>query len=144
MSGYILDPNTYDPSVADYFTIPTELRDVLQEKFNKSQIDAIQKALRKNGITLIQGPPGTGKTTTIIGILSSLINSQEGDGVPLLPPLELVRLTSHSSSQAGLPSKQTKKPLSPKSAALRHMKRKAMPWLQDTRYSAEYCVWFTR
>lgn len=39
---------------------------------NKSQIDAIRKAL-ENNISVIQGPPGTGKTQTILNIIANLL-----------------------------------------------------------------------
>ena len=39
---------------------------------NKSQIDAIRKALESN-FSVIQGPPGTGKTQTILNIISNLL-----------------------------------------------------------------------
>ena len=44
---------------------------VLKQRYNPSQLDAIQKSLGSSGFTLIQGPPGTGKTFTILGILNS-------------------------------------------------------------------------
>ena len=44
---------------------------VLKQRYNSSQLDAIQKSLGSSGFTLIQGPPGTGKTFTILGILNS-------------------------------------------------------------------------
>ena len=39
---------------------------------NKSQIDAIGKAL-ENNLSVIQGPPGTGKTQTILNIIANLL-----------------------------------------------------------------------
>ena len=35
----------------------------------------MQSSIKKKGLTLIQGPPGTGKSTTILGILSVILNS---------------------------------------------------------------------
>lgn len=136
MSEYILNPTNYNPETVDYFKIPAELRDSLTTLYNATQIEAIQKSLRKNGITLIQGPPGTGKTFTILGIISVLINSHEEDGVSLLPPLELVRLSSRSSSVVSM-EKIKKRALDPKVASLREIKRRGMPWLSNPNYTAE-------
>lgn len=55
--------------------IPTLLRERLEEKYNPSQMSALNECLKYSGISLIQGPPGTGKTTTIIGIISALLSS---------------------------------------------------------------------
>lgn len=48
----------------------------MNEAYNFSQYNAIKECLKKEGVTLIQGPPGTGKTTTILGVLSVLLNSR--------------------------------------------------------------------
>ncbi|KAH8584831.1 sen1p NAM7 like superfamily I RNA helicase [Cryptosporidium sp. chipmunk genotype I] len=55
--------------------IPTLLHEKLKEKYNPSQMSALNECLKYSGISLIQGPPGTGKTTTIIGIISALLSS---------------------------------------------------------------------
>lgn len=47
----------------------------LKKTYNTSQIEALQSSIKKKGLTLIQGPPGTGKSTTILGILSVILNS---------------------------------------------------------------------
>jgi len=47
----------------------------LKKTYNVSQIEALQSSIKKKGLTLIQGPPGTGKSTTILGILSVILNS---------------------------------------------------------------------
>ncbi|KAK1444412.1 DNA2/NAM7-like helicase [Babesia gibsoni] len=57
------------------FNIPKKLRKSLESSFNIAQLRAIKDSLKKEGITLIQGPPGTGKTTTIMGILSAIMES---------------------------------------------------------------------
>eukprot|EP00927_Polykrikos_kofoidii_P039633 TRINITY_DN33980_c0_g1_i1.p1 TRINITY_DN33980_c0_g1~~TRINITY_DN33980_c0_g1_i1.p1 ORF type:complete len:934 (-),score=212.75 TRINITY_DN33980_c0_g1_i1:82-2883(-) len=57
------------------FTIPTALQNVLEKRYNASQLQAITDSRKLTGVTLVQGPPGTGKTTTILGILSALLNS---------------------------------------------------------------------
>ena len=59
----------------NYFNIPKRLDVALSSKFNRSQYHAIKNSIKKKGITLIQGPPGTGKSTTILGILSIILNS---------------------------------------------------------------------
>lgn len=46
----------------------------IEENYNEFQIDAIRQSRKKAGVTLVQGPPGTGKTTTILGMLSVLLN----------------------------------------------------------------------
>ena len=59
-----------------YFDIPELLNVKLNQTYNLSQFNAIKECLKKEGVTLIQGPPGTGKTTTILGVLSVLLNSR--------------------------------------------------------------------
>ena len=59
----------------DYFYIPSQLEKKLTETYNASQFEALQYSIKKKGLTLIQGPPGTGKSTTILGILSVILNS---------------------------------------------------------------------
>ena len=59
----------------NFFYIPKKLDIVLYQKFNLSQYEAIKSSVKKKGLTLIQGPPGTGKSTTILGILSVILNS---------------------------------------------------------------------
>jgi len=58
----------------NYFYIPKKLDIILSQKFNFSQYEAIKNSVKKKGLTLIQGPPGTGKSTTILGILSVILN----------------------------------------------------------------------
>lgn len=55
--------------------ISAPLAQTLRAKYNDFQFAAIEECLKPQGITLIQGPPGTGKSTTILGIVSVLINS---------------------------------------------------------------------
>ncbi|KAK1932960.1 hypothetical protein X943_001593 [Babesia divergens] len=57
--------------------IPSKLRMSLEASFNTAQLRAIRNSVKEEGITLIQGPPGTGKTTTIMGIISALLESDE-------------------------------------------------------------------
>ena len=59
----------------EYFHIPKKLDRKLKERFNPSQYEAIKSSIKKKGLTLIQGPPGTGKSTTILGILSVILNA---------------------------------------------------------------------
>jgi len=60
----------------DFFYIPKKLDYKLNLFFNRSQYEALKSSIKKKGLTLIQGPPGTGKSTTILGILSVILNSQ--------------------------------------------------------------------
>ena len=60
----------------DYFHIPKKLDYKLNFFFNRSQYEALRGSIKKKGVTLIQGPPGTGKSTTILGILSVILNAQ--------------------------------------------------------------------
>jgi superfamily I DNA and/or RNA helicase len=72
-------------------TIPvglsTRLWKTLKEKYNESQLFAIKYVVdqfekqQDTRIALVQGPPGTGKTSTIIGIVSALLN-HAGFGLP--------------------------------------------------------------
>jgi senataxin len=59
----------------DFFFMPNKLENKLRLFFDKSQIEALKNSIKKRGLTLIQGPPGTGKSTTILGILSVILNS---------------------------------------------------------------------
>ncbi|GIX61490.1 tRNA-splicing endonuclease [Babesia caballi] len=56
--------------------IPRKLRESLEASFNVAQLRAIRNSLKSEGITLIQGPPGTGKTTTIIGLISAILEHE--------------------------------------------------------------------
>lgn len=60
---------------AERLEIPATLYDTLKGKYNASQMEALQECLKAEGITCIQGPPGTGKTTTIMGVLSVILNA---------------------------------------------------------------------
>lgn len=63
--------------------IPALLQTELHRRYNASQMQALNDCLKLQGITLIQGPPGTGKTTTIMAVLSVVLNAQmEEKGVP--------------------------------------------------------------
>lgn len=59
----------------DYFFMPRKLEVKLRYFFNQSQLESLRNSIKKRGVTLIQGPPGTGKSTTILGILSVILNS---------------------------------------------------------------------
>lgn len=69
--GYIDNIKLHD----DYFHISSKLERKLKLKFNPSQYIAIKSSIKKQGFTFIQGPPGTGKSTTILGVLSVLLNA---------------------------------------------------------------------
>lgn len=59
----------------DFFNIPFKLKFQIESFFDSSQVEALLASIKKRGVTLIQGPPGTGKSTTILGILSVILNS---------------------------------------------------------------------
>jgi len=61
------------PDSTQTMDISETLEKTLKARFNASQLEAITSSRKVEGITLIQGPPGTGKTSTIIGILSVLL-----------------------------------------------------------------------
>eukprot|EP00397_Hematodinium_sp_SG-2012_P011294 GEMP01011430.1.p1 GENE.GEMP01011430.1~~GEMP01011430.1.p1 ORF type:complete len:895 (+),score=199.26 GEMP01011430.1:243-2927(+) len=65
-----------------FMEIPDGLTKTLESRFNRSQLAAIHSSRKSEGITLIQGPPGTGKTSTIIGILSVLLQCKGGRSAP--------------------------------------------------------------
>jgi len=71
-----LNPTDNQVTQNQYFDIPELLTEKMGQTYNFSQINAIKECLKKEGVTLIQGPPGTGKTTTILGVLSVLLNSR--------------------------------------------------------------------
>lgn len=71
----IVNINSSIGSSNDYFFIPRNLESKLKFFFNNSQLEALRSSIKKKGLTLIQGPPGTGKSTTILGILSVILNS---------------------------------------------------------------------
>ncbi|PFH36275.1 RNA-directed RNA polymerase [Besnoitia besnoiti] len=56
--------------------ISSKLREALHQLYNASQLDALNDCLKIQGVTLIQGPPGTGKTTTIMAVISVVLNAQ--------------------------------------------------------------------
>ncbi|ORM39892.1 putative helicase [Babesia sp. Xinjiang] len=67
----------------DGIDIPVKLRLILEASYNAAQLRSIRNTLKSDGITLIQGPPGTGKTTTIIGLISAILehDSFPGDDI---------------------------------------------------------------
>ncbi|WP_123042982.1 AAA domain-containing protein [Cohnella candidum] len=58
-----------------WITSPTIRDTIFPFKFNLSQRDALDHALRSQ-ISIIEGPPGTGKTQTILNILANLVVMQ--------------------------------------------------------------------
>ncbi len=71
----ILSLNSHSNNNQEYFFIPRRLDSKLKIFFNTSQLEALKSSIKKKGLTLIQGPPGTGKSTTILGILSVILNA---------------------------------------------------------------------
>jgi senataxin len=67
--------NKSNPTTVDNFYIPKKLENKLNYFYNTSQLEALKTSIKKKGLTLIQGPPGTGKSTTILGILSVILNA---------------------------------------------------------------------
>ncbi|KAH0482392.1 MAG: uncharacterized protein KVP18_004510 [Porospora cf. gigantea A] len=59
----------------EQLVVPPALQEVFGDRYNQSQLEALDACRQLQGITLIQGPPGTGKTTTIIGIVSLILAS---------------------------------------------------------------------
>ena len=78
LSELLLNPSLYmeNRKHVDYFNIPLKLEKKLNLFFNESQLIALKSSIKKKGLTLIQGPPGTGKSTTILGILSVILNTE--------------------------------------------------------------------
>lgn len=70
-----INDTSINPNISEYFHIPRSLDFKLKLFFNHSQYDALKNSIKKRGLTLIQGPPGTGKSTTILGILSVILNA---------------------------------------------------------------------
>ncbi|PHJ25439.1 rna-directed rna polymerase [Cystoisospora suis] len=64
------------PADSRHLFIPDLLHKELHRRYNASQMQALNDCLKLQGITLIQGPPGTGKTTTIMAVLSVVLNAQ--------------------------------------------------------------------
>lgn len=48
----------------------------LNESLNKSQIQAIAKAVEAKDLAIIQGPPGTGKSTAIAELIWQLVQQK--------------------------------------------------------------------
>jgi len=61
-------------SRTSHLRVSEELWKCIESNFNPFQIEAIRQSRKQAGVTLVQGPPGTGKTTTLIGMLSVLLN----------------------------------------------------------------------
>jgi senataxin len=109
----------------DYFDIPERLDQKLHERYNPSQYQAIKESLKKEGITLIQGPPGTGKTTTILGILSVLLNSRTDLSLHYQKMIAKSDSITSVDSQVALQRKREQNML---------QYRKAMPWIYDDEF----------
>lgn len=76
--GYVLNPFIatflFSPKSQGKTVVP-EISDYIIRDLNKSQREAVNKALSSNGLFLIQGPPGTGKTQVIAEIATQLARS---------------------------------------------------------------------
>ena len=96
----------------------------MQETYNFSQYNAIKECLKKEGITLIQGPPGTGKTTTILGVLSVLLNSRN--------KIDKYREAKNSAKNVPTGTSFTEQ-------EKQKFFKKAMPWLYDD----DFVDWYT-
>ena len=57
--------------------VPVDLWKCIEDNYNQFQVEAIRQSRKRAGVTLVQGPPGTGKTTTILGMLSVLLNHSD-------------------------------------------------------------------
>eukprot|EP01017_Pseudomicrothorax_dubius_P049349 TRINITY_DN9163_c0_g1_i1.p1 TRINITY_DN9163_c0_g1~~TRINITY_DN9163_c0_g1_i1.p1 ORF type:complete len:786 (+),score=119.54 TRINITY_DN9163_c0_g1_i1:63-2420(+) len=119
LKNLILNPSSFDPSDIQHFEIPATLEKTLKSLYNESQFDAMKRSLKKEGITLIQGPPGTGKTTTILGVLSVLLNSHES-----VTQLELREADRSAARQQKIEQQK----------AFKSNILKAQPWLWNPHY----------
>lgn len=116
--------------VKDFFYIPDQLDKKIKEYFDFSQYEALKASIRKKGVTLIQGPPGTGKSTTILGILSVILNSQNNpvSKASKLNKENIEISTNKKNKESGRKNKtncnQTKELII-----------KSQPWIYDPNYS---------
>jgi senataxin len=122
LKALLLNPPDNLPSQYSYFDIPEQLSAKMKSSYNFSQITAIKQCLKKEGVTLIQGPPGTGKTTTILGVLSVLLNSRN----------QTEKYKGSTSSQQKIASVT---PFDEESKKMYY--KKAMPWM----YQDDYVDW---
>ena len=125
MKDILVNPKENRPSKSvysknDYFDIPDVLNEKLQSMYNFSQYQAIRECLKKEGITLIQGPPGTGKTTTILGVLSVLLNSRN-------------KLEKFKTPKVDISQMETEFDSASEKERMRLFKR-AMPWAYESNY----------
>ncbi|KAK2194557.1 bifunctional DNA2-NAM7 helicase-like [Babesia duncani] len=74
ISKVVVGEHVFSASL-EHFGIPTKLKQRLYETYNEAQLSAIANCLSTKNVTLIQGPPGTGKTTTIMGIISVIMQA---------------------------------------------------------------------
>lgn len=104
--------------------IPPTLLRTLEAKYNPSQMVALQECLKAEGITCIQGPPGTGKTTTIMGVLSVILNAsmKKDDSAELLAAMN-----------GGKRSREEDK-----AEVTRSLLHRAAPWLHNRDYRPWY------
>ena len=66
-------------SLIRYLRVSEALWKCIDTSYNEFQVEAIRQSRKKNGVTLVLGPPGTGKTSTIMGMLSVLLNFAKDD-----------------------------------------------------------------
>lgn len=128
--------------------IPETLLRKLEGMYNETQLEALKDCLKASGITLIQGPPGTGKTTTIVGVLSVILNSSvrpltkkertaleatEDKIDTASAPFVLESDESDSDGIAGVRS-------SKRSCDLQNLAklRRCQPWIYDSKYEPWY------
>ena len=119
LKNILLNPSENIVEQNQFFDIPEKLTEKMQENYNFSQLNAIKACLKKEGITLIQGPPGTGKTTTILGVLSVLLNSRN------MTQKYKTDVTENQQLQSAYV-------FTPEEKA--RLYRKASPWIHETGY----------
>lgn len=120
LRSVLLSPEEYSKETNNYFDIPSRLKEKILNRYNHSQIEAITESLKKEGVTLIQGPPGTGKTTTVLAIVSVLLNSSSNPG--------LLKSKKEDSDKMDIETGQLD---------LKTKKRnwmKTMPWIYESNY----------
>src|SRR5699024_973061 len=101
--------------------------------------------LKVSGITCIQGPPGTGKTTTIMGVISVILNAQSRGNTAMEKKMAELQVdledtpqntgtsapSSDSENEAVSPHKRLMKKLGARKAAIFKL---TMPWLFEAGY----------
>lgn len=126
----------------EVFSIPAKLEETLEAMYNESQMGALRDCLKVQGITAIQGPPGTGKTTTIVGILSVILNAsyKQTEDYAAKAVMEAWAVNKRRRRSAGPELNATIEKAQSDEGRTTRMRKQTQPWIYDDAYQCWFDV----